>query len=42
MLIRKRQVFADMSPEASLCLAAASSGAVGPLLFIVILVRLFS
>jgi hypothetical protein len=42
MLIRKPRVFADMSAEASLALAAAWSGAVGGLLLIMILVRLFS
>ena len=42
MLIRRPQVFAGMSAEASLALAAAWSGAVGGLLLIMILVRLLS
>jgi len=42
MLIRRGQVFSDMSPSASLGLAAAWSGLVISLLFIMILVRLLS
>ena len=42
MLIRRRQEFADMSPTACLGLAAAWIGAVSGLLFIMILIRLFS
>jgi hypothetical protein len=42
MLIRRRQEFADMSPEASLRLAAAWTGAITGLFFVMILVRLFS
>jgi hypothetical protein len=42
MLIRRRQVFSHMSPAASLGLAAAWSGSVSSLLFIMILVRLLS
>jgi hypothetical protein len=42
MLIRKRQPFADMSAEACLGVTAAWSGAVGGLLLIMLLVRLFS
>jgi hypothetical protein len=42
MLIRRPQVFAGMSAEASLGLALAWSGVVGGLLLVMILVRLFS
>jgi hypothetical protein len=42
MLIRRPQVFAGMSAEASLVLAAAWSGAVSGVLLIMILVRLCS
>jgi hypothetical protein len=42
MLVRKRQLFADMSAEACLGVTAAWSGAVGGLLLIMLLVRLFS
>ena len=42
MLIRRPQALADLSPEASLRLAAAWSGAVGGLFVVVIVVRLFS
>ena len=42
MLARRPQPFADMSAAATLRLAIAWSGAVGALLFILILVRLFS
>jgi hypothetical protein len=42
MLLRRGQVFAHMSPAASLGLAAAWSGAVSGLFFVMILVRLFS
>ena len=42
MLMRRDQVFADMSSEACLGVAAAWSGAVGGLLLVMLLVRLFS
>ena len=42
MLIRKRQPFADMSAEAGFGVTVAWSGAVGGLLLIMLLVRLFS
>jgi len=42
MLIRRRQMFADMSTAASLALAAAWSGAVSCLFLVMILARLFS
>jgi hypothetical protein len=42
MSIWRGQVFALMSPAASLGLAAAWTGSVSGLLFIMILVRLFS
>jgi hypothetical protein len=42
MLIRRRQELADLSPETSLRLAAAWTGAVGGLFVMMILVRLFS
>jgi hypothetical protein len=42
MLIRRQQAFAVMSPEVSLSVATAWSGAVGGLLVMMILVRLFS
>ena len=42
MLIRRRQVFADMSSAASLALAAAWSGVVSGLVLVMILVRLFN
>jgi len=42
MLARRRQVFKGMSAAATLRLATAWSGAVGAMLFILILVRLFS
>jgi ElaB/YqjD/DUF883 family membrane-anchored ribosome-binding protein len=42
MLMRRQQEFVDMSPAASLGLAAAWSGVVSGLLFVMIFVRLFS
>jgi hypothetical protein len=42
MPARRPQVFADMSPAASVGLTAAWSGAVAGLLLIMILLRLFS
>ena len=42
MLMRRDQVFADMSSEACLGVAAAWSGAVGGLLLVMLLGRLFS
>ena len=42
MLMRRDQVFADMSSAACLGVAAAWSGAVGGLLLVMLLVRLFS
>jgi hypothetical protein len=41
MLIRRREVFADMSPAACFGLVAAWSGAVSGLLLIMILIRVF-
>jgi hypothetical protein len=42
MLARRHQPFADMSAAATIRLATAWSGAVGVMMFILILVRLFS
>jgi hypothetical protein len=42
MLARRREVFNDMSAAATLRVATAWSGAVGAMLFILILARLFS
>lgn len=42
VLVRRRQVFANMSPAACARLTAAWSGAVGGMLLIMILARLFS
>ena len=41
MLARRHQPFADMSAAATMRLATAWGGAVGAMLFIAILVRLF-
>ena len=42
MLIRRALALADLSPEASLRVAAAWSGAVSGLLLIMIIVRVFA
>ena len=42
MFIRRRQVFVDMSPEASLGVTAVWTGAVGALLLIMLFVRLIN
>jgi hypothetical protein len=42
MLIRRRQVFAEISPEASLGVTAVWTGAVGALLLIIIVARMIS
>jgi hypothetical protein len=42
MLIRRRQVLADMSPETALGVIAVWTGAVGALLLIMLVVRLVS
>jgi hypothetical protein len=42
MLARRQQAFANMSATATLRLATAWSGAVGAMLLILILVRLFN